>query len=278
MTRKAKIICFILLVLTANVCGAGRCALSSADGRTMNVSCQVEGILKELNRKTQELESYQCGIEYLFEQPIFESRTLRKGNLYYRKYDGNSVLRINFKTYKQDDEKEEKYKDEFIFDGVWLTHIDYQLKTVQKRQVAEANDPSGRVDVFEKLSENFPLIGFSKIEELTKEFEIKLVDRKEKGSDKFIRLHLKVKADSVYKNDYKEIDFWIDKKLYLPAKIVSFSTEEYPGSGDVYQLKFLRPKVNKKINKRVFEFEIPKDFDVEIIPLKKHERERGVNG
>ena len=32
------------------------------------------------------------------------------------------------------------------------------------------------------------------------------------------------KDDPVYKDDYTSIDFWIDKKLYLPAKIVAVST------------------------------------------------------
>jgi outer membrane lipoprotein-sorting protein len=128
------------------------------------------------------------------------------------------------------------------------------------------------VDALELASENFPIIGFSKVEDLKKEFEIGLVDstsspqveQQEVEAKNFIRLHLKVKADSVYKDDYTSIDFWVDKELYLPAKIIAVSTEE-----DVYEIRFLQPKVNKKIDKKVFEFEPPKGFAIEIIPLKK---------
>ena len=71
--------------------------------------------------------------------------------------------------------------------------------------------------------------------------------------------------NSIYKDDYTFIDFWIDRKLNLPAKVVAVTTEE-----DIYEIKFLQPKVNKAINKKVFDFEIPKKFgEPEIIPLKE---------
>jgi len=148
------------------------------------------------------------------------------------------------------------------------------------RQLAEPNQP---VDAFELVSENFPIIGFNKIEDLKKQFEIKLVDstspstvssgqsncspqvEQEQGvPNGFIHLHLKVKPDSIYKDDYTSVDFWIDRKLYLPAKIVAVSIEE-----DIYRIKFLDAKVNEKIDKEVFEFKIPEGFGKEIIPLKK---------
>ncbi len=84
---------------------------------------------------------------------------------------------------------------------------------------------------------------------------------------------MEVKPNSVYKDDYISIDFWIDKKLGLPVKIVAVSTEpatEPIELKDVSEIKFLKPKVNKGMDKKVFEFKIPEGFDEpEIIPLKK---------
>ena len=123
------------------------------------------------------------------------------------------------------------------------------------------------------VSENFPIIGFGKVDDLKKEFEIELIKQKpsvipaQAGIQDFIQLHLKVKADSTYKNDYTSIDFWIDSKLYLPAKIVAVTTEE-----DIYEIKFLSPQVNKKIDEKVFEFEVPEGFNVETEPLKKNKK------
>jgi outer membrane lipoprotein-sorting protein len=212
--------------------------------------------LEQLREKTERLESYQARIEHLVEQPFpIESQTLRKGTLYYRKFGKKSKLRINFETLKQDDEKEQKYIEQFIFDGVWLTKIDYQIRQVTRKQLAEPNEP---VDALELAKRNFPIVGFTKVGELKKEFEVRLVEQEKTEKGPFVKLHLQVKPDSVYKDDYIKIDFWIDKASGLPAKIVALTTEE-----DIYQIKLLRPRVNKKIDSKVFGFKIPKGFTVD---------------
>ena len=264
----AKVVIFLLC--TVNTCLAVGCTgnLGGSQLKRCDVN-SVDGILRNLSQSTAELKSYRCRIEYKFSQPLLESETFRKGVLYYQRCDGKSALRINFQTLKQDDEEEQKYIEQYIFDGVWLTHIDYQIEQVKRYQQAEANEP---VDAFDLVSQNFPIIGFSKIEDLKKQFEINLIEQQGGEAENFTRLYLKVKADSIYKDDYTSIDFWIDKKLDLPAKIVAVSTEE-----DIYEIKFLKPAVNKKISKKVFDFEVPKGFSEEIIPLKKKEQIRGVN-
>jgi len=262
---------FSLLLAIAEICWAGgevgNLASSEAERADANsvAKPQVEVVLERLKKQTAELKSYQSQIEYRFSQPLLESETLKKGVLYYQRSEGKSALRINFQSLKQDEEEEQKYIEQYIFDGIWLTHIDYQIKEVKRYQKAEPNEP---VDAFELASENFPIIGFSKVEDLKKEFEIGLVEQQGVEAKNFIQLHLKVKADSTYKDDYKSIDFWIDKELYLPAKIVAVSTEE-----DIYEIKFLQPKVNKKIDEKVFEFKMPQGFNIEIEPLKTNKKE-----
>jgi len=238
----------------------------------------VDTVLKQLNKKAQELTSYEAQIEYGFIQPLLESETLRKGTLYYAKLGKKSNLRLNFQTLKQEDEEEEKYVEQYIvldgacitrpgyqFKGTWLVHIDYQIESVKYYQLAEERDPNKPVDVFDLASRNFPMVGFTKIEDMKKQFEITLVEQKKSEPEGFIQVHLKVKPNSVYKDDYIYIDLWIDKKLGLPAKVIAVTTEE-----DIYQIKFIEPKVNKKIDSKVFDFKIPEGFgEPEIIPLKK---------
>ncbi len=252
----AKVVIFFLC--TVNTCLAVGCTANSAGsqlkGRDVN---SVDGILRNLSQSTAELKSYQCRIVYRFIQPILESETLRKGVLYYQKGGGKSALRMNFQILKQDDGTEEEYIEQYIFDGIWLTHIDYQIKQVKRYQQTEPNEP---VDAFDLVSRNFPIIGFTKIEDLKKQFEIKLVKQK-KGK---AQLHLKVKADSIYKDDYTSVDLWVDEKSYLPAAIRAISTEE-----DFYAIKLLDARVNEKIGKEVFEIKIPKGFGEEVVPLKK---------
>jgi outer membrane lipoprotein-sorting protein len=132
--------------------------------------------------------------------------------------------------------------------------------------LAEANEPThqtngGQVDAFELAKRNFPIIGFSRTEDLKKEFDVNLVDE----PNNLIHLYMKVRPDSQYKDDYKSVEVWIDKKAMLPAEISTVSTE-----GDIYDIKFVQPKVNEPSDEKVFEFTIPDGFGKpEIVPLKK---------
>jgi len=252
---------FIIILAATSACWAGCCNKKALVKPIEKKADAVEVVLKQLSLKTKQLKSYQAQVEYKFIQPVFESTSLRKGELFYTASGKKSKLRVNFGTLKQDDEKEQKFREEFIFDGVWLAQINYQTKQVIMRQLAEPNNPVG---AFELAARNLPIVGFAGIEDLRKQFEIKLVDQKGGNRDDFIQLHLKVKPDSKYKDKYTTIDFWIDKKLYLPASVVAISTEE-----DIYHIKLLNPKVNKKLGNDIFDVEIPKGFGKEIIPLKK---------
>lgn len=266
----------LVILLTVGICRSAECAKPSVPEETQQTArCAqpktgpVDDVLKQLNDKTIELQSYEGQLEYKFTQPLLESQALRKGILYYAKFGEKSKLRINFLTLKQDDEEEQKYLEDYIFDGTWLTQISYEIKSAKKYQLAEPNKP---VDAFDVASQNIPLIGFTKIENLKKQFEITLVERKEDKPATFFQLRLKVKPNSTYKDDYVSLDFWIDKKLGLPTKVVALSPEE-----DIYEIKFLNPKINKKINAKVFDFKIPKEFgEPEIIPLEKKKDENGL--
>jgi len=252
-------------------CSAGKSGCQSHQRKTQKHKSQVimrdtsdercATILRRLKDATAGLESYQCRIEYLFSQPLFESQTLRKGVLYYRKTGDKSALRINFETLKQDDEAEQKYIEQYLFDGAWLTHIDYRIKQVKRYQQAEPNEP---VNAFDLVRHNFPIIGFAEAGELEKDFEIELLEPPQGRTRHFVQLRLMVKPGSVYKDDYKSVELRIDKKLNLPAKITATSTQE-----DIYQIQLLEPKVNKEIDKKLFEYNIPKGFDVQVTPLEK---------
>ncbi len=245
----------ILIILTVITGGCGQATYAEQSPPDAN---SVSAILDSLKQKTSQLQSYQCEVNYLFSQPLLESKTLRTGNLYYIHLGNGSKLRINFGTLTQEDGPRQNYREQYIFDGQWLTHIDYQIKQVQKRQLAEANE---QIDAFELAKRNFPLIGFDRAEDLKKEFDINLAGE----PNGLIHLNLTVKPDSQYKDDYKSAEVWIDKQLMLPAKISAISTE-----GDIYEISFIKPKVNEKIDEKVFEFTIPVGFGKpEIIPLKK---------
>ncbi len=251
----------------------------------------IDAVLEQLNTKTREMMSYQCQIEHKYVQPLLESQAIRKGVLYYMRSGGKSALRVNFETLQQEDEKEQKAIEQYIvldgawlnhrdyeFKGIWLVHIDYRMEEVKYYQLAEPEDPDKPMDVFELASKNLPMLGFTKTEELKKQFEVELVEQKDVDAKDFTQVRLKVKPNSVYKDDFLSIDFWIDKKVGLPAKVRATKIEPEPPYGDIEEIKFLKPKVNKDIEQKVFEFKIAEDFgepEIKPLPEKGKQRQHG---
>ena len=224
----------------------------------------VQGVLDLLRQRTERIRTYQAKVRYLFiqEPELLDSRTLNQGVLFYVRDPNNAAasrLRINFFSRKQDEEKEVPHREEFLFDGVWLTRLDYQLDKVDRYQKAPPDKP---IDVFELIQHNFPIIGFTRTAQLAAQFDITLLDDHKAKADAPVHLRLKVKKTSKYKDDYESIDFWIDRTLFLPRRIVTTSTQ-----GDVYDITFLEPKLNKKLPGTIFAIEVPADFRQNDHPL-----------
>jgi hypothetical protein len=287
MNHKIMIKFIFIVFWTAGICRAGGCTEASKNQQQQNSKDDpVNIVLEKLNKKTSDLQSYQSQIEYKYLQPLLESETLRKGVFYYTRSGSKSALSINFNMVKQDDEKERNQIEQYIvldgsqlpladrkLKGIWLAHLDYQIKEVKYYQLAEPNDPNESTDVFDLTGKKLPMLGFSKIEDLKKQFEIQLVEQKKADSQNLIQVHLKVKPNSIYKDDYISIDFWIDGKLDLPAKIIAVKSEPEPPYGDIEEIKFLNPKVNNDIDKKVFELRIPKGFgEPEILPMESRKQ------
>ena len=236
------------------------CASASADPNCPSKNNKITQLLGNMKQATESLKSYSADINYLFSQPLFDSKTLRTGKIYYQKDDNKSLLKIEFDTLRQDNGKTQKQQQIYLFDGVWLYRLDYETKQAEKRQLTEPNEP---VDVFELVKRNFPLVGFSDPNELSKNFTISL----QKETDKQIILNLDVKPDSDYSKDYNNIRVTISTENFLPIKIVAASTEE-----DEYEITFTDQKVNESIKTDVFKLKIPVGFEQNTVPLES-ERE-----
>jgi outer membrane lipoprotein-sorting protein len=223
----------------------------------------VDNLLARLNAKSRETKTYQAKITYLFSQPLLDSQTFRTGTLYYFNNDKLSKLRIDFSTLKQDTEPTENYTEQYLFDGVTLTIIDYKQRTVEYRQLAEANQP---LNAFDLASRYLPIIGFADTGRLRTEFTISLAGE----ANGLTRLHLITKPTSQFKDDYAWIDFWLDTKTLLPARMLSHSPQdEY-----ISDIRLSDAVVNKPLDSAVFNIKVPLDFGVHRVPLEEARKGR----
>jgi len=100
----------VIVAAVTGVCGLAFCAEQSTSDAN-----SVPAILDGLRQKTTQLRSYQCEVNYLFSQPLLESKTLRTGNLYYARLGNGSKLRINFDTLTQDENPQQKHGEREIY-------------------------------------------------------------------------------------------------------------------------------------------------------------------
>jgi hypothetical protein len=222
----------------------------------------VQAILDRMHQTAQTIQSLRADLVYLFIQDpeLLEAKTLRQGVLYYTKSTGTSrpCLRISFDTIQQDEEAAQSRPEHYLFDGVWLTKIDIALETVDRYQKAPVDKPVG---VFDFISHNFPMVGFTDPQKLKNEFEISALPAPEDPNQPQ-QLLLKVRPDSCYKNDYTQMQVWIDRKNWLPIRLTAVSVQ-----GDFYDLRWNNLRLNEKIPDAVFQIEIPSHFHQNIHPL-----------
>ena len=248
-----------------------KCALKPSACEKKTPECntgEIEKILSKMHNATKQLKSCQAKLSYLFIQDpdLMDSRTLRNGVLYYQKEGDRSQLRIRFDDIKQEDFDPEIRRQEYLFDGVWLTRIDFKLKQTDLYQKAPEDNP---IDVFELISYNFPLIGFSNIDLLRKDFDICLPENPDE-SKKSIQLLLTVKKGSKYEKEYEKINFRVAGDTYMPKQIVAYSSQ-----GDIHDIEFDELEINKKLKKAVFTIETPSDFRKNIERLEERPAQKG---
>jgi outer membrane lipoprotein-sorting protein len=263
----------VALVL-ASSCVAGQPQNASQPTRPAAVGAtpaqdlnSVRVVLDKLQSQVGNLKSYQCKIDYVFAQPLFDSTERRKGTLQYARIGDRSYLYIDFTSLQYDKEKEQKYREQYLFDGVWLTYVDHKGLSVQRRQIAEANAP---VDAFALASRKVPIMGFAKVEDLEKQFDIERVSRP--PNDPNYELHMTVKPDSVYKDDYKMMDVQVDKKQGLPVKIRAVTPKP---DQNIYEIYLTDARIDENVPKSTFEISYPKDYPVETVPLEKTRPPKG---
>ncbi len=242
----------------------------------------VENILEKLYKKTSSLKTLQADLEYVFTQEpdLLDAKTIRKAALFYDNTDKGSKMRINFESIQYDNEEPKKHIEQFIFKNYLLIKIDYQLKTVEYHHLPKPEKDTP-FDAFKFLSQNFPMVGFTNPENLKKQFRISLIEQNKKNAqnqkncrkqtsqsqeqNEKIQLFLDVKPESVYKNDYKNINLWINKNLFLPVHFHANSV-----NNDIYDIKLTEIVLNKKFKNAVFELETPLGFSQNTFPVKNN--------
>jgi len=229
---KNKIKIFIVLFICLNVCLANE----------PNNPTQVRNIIEKLNQAAANLKNLTAEVEYLHAQSLFDTQTLRTGELFYTKDANFCALRINFLTLKQDESQQQNYREDYIFDGMKLTKIDYQGKSALTEQYAREKT----IEPFELVQDYFPIIGLSKPDEMAEQFDITADGN---------TLLLTPKENSKFFKTYKQVKLTVNSENYLPSNFWASTCDS-----EEITIKLSKIENSKAVDKNVFEVKIPADF------------------
>jgi hypothetical protein len=229
---KNKIISLIVLLICQSIGLAGE----------PNNPAQIKGIIEKLNQAVDNLKNLSAKIEYTHAQPLFDTQTVRTGRVFYIKDANFSALRINFLTIKQDQSKQQNYREDYIFDGMKLTKIDYQTKSAATEHLSKEKP----IEPFELVQDYFPIIGLAKSDEMIEQFDITAVQN---------TLFLTPKVNSRFSKTYKQVEIIINPDNNLPFDFSATTCED-----EKITIKLSQIDTSKVIKKAVFDLVIPADF------------------
>lgn len=215
---------------------------------------KLDKTLDELDRKINAVRTLQCDLAYRFSQPLFESCSVRKGVFFYDKTAPEPRLRVNFETLQQDDETPRPYREQFIFDGRHLVHVNYSIKQVKRYKRA---DPNETPNVSSLGAGGLGLLGLAGLDHLKRQFDITLAAGGADEPADRIRLALTPAGDSIYRDDFIRVEIEADRESGLPKKVTAISTRE-----DIYEVSLLDPRINEKLDDDVFKLTVAEDFTI----------------
>lgn len=201
--------------------------------------------LQKLNQSVKTIKNLSAQIEYIHAQPLFETKTIRTGKIFYVKDTHHSQLRINFLTLKQDDANEQTYREDYVFDGWKLTKIDHQSKSAITEQLAKDK----AIEPFELVQDYFPIVGFDEPKKLGEQFEITVI------AGSIPQLKLIPKENSRYRKAYRHVDCKLNPENYLPMEFIASTCDD-----EEITIKLTQTDLHKTIDKTTFDLNIPADF------------------
>lgn len=227
-------------------------------------------LLKETAAAVDKLHSVSSGLEYTIyeDNGIFETVTVYAGTFDFSKlpFDPNcpapaeqeadapkELAAICFTTKSVDGAKPVSEKTTYVFDGAWLTRIDYPLKEVTRIQTAPAGKRQKAIELF---SDMVPVVGFTDTDKLLAEYEIKLVSESDAGAVISLKPKKNVGA--------RLLTIELDKASGLFTKI---TTELKDGGKNV--LSFSDVKLNGVLLKERFNASTPEGFTENTKPLEE---------
>jgi hypothetical protein len=211
----------------------------------------VHTVLHALEQRGESVKDLKAKIEWQVLDQVINDKQVKFGELLFKRDKPRDKFLVKFTRTVVEDQVIDK-PEEHLFDGQWYTEKREATKSVIKRQIVR---PGEEFDPFKLGQGPFPLPFGQKEAEILAKFQVTCVEpaKDDPANAAHLKLIPKPTAEDMAEK-YKELHFFIDKKLDLPVKVVADQKDE-----KLVTVTFTDIRVNTAIPGSAFTVSVPDD-------------------
>ncbi len=163
--------------------------------------------------------------------------------------DSPAKFYIRFDTLRQGEGKPIAEKEEYVFDGSFLTIVKHRIKSMIRYQVVAEGE---KLDPLELGKGPFPLPFGQKVDNVLRYFDVRTREAKPSDPPDTDYLKLTTKPEFKDQKDFVWVEMWVDRKTHLPVKVVSENKNEERST-----VAFSSVKTNVAVDPKIFKIDQP---------------------
>lgn len=178
---------------------------------------RIDTVLEQLEARGSTVKDLKCQVEYAVEDVLADDTFTKFGQIRYKQAEPNPVFYIYFERMNQGGHVN-RNREWYIFDGRSL----WEIKEAAKNKIQhEVVAPGEKIDLFDIEESPIPIPFGQKKEQIQKNFAVVLMSPVESDPGNTDHLICQPKADSSLASEVERLEFFVERDLHLPVKIVS---------------------------------------------------------
>jgi hypothetical protein len=198
--------------------------------------------------------------QYVVDLP--EDVITKRGQIWYRRIEPVAKFLIHF-TEQTRGERRDTLDERHMFDGRWYIELQSRTKTFEKREVRR---PEDKTDPYKVGAGLFPLPFGQKKDDILREFEVTLVSPAADDPQGADHLHLVPRPGTNTGQNYRELDFWVDREGLTAGLPIKVRVAKLDGTGKVNShitITFDDARLDDpKFDDGVFDLKAPQGYQV----------------
>jgi len=202
-----------LLLVSARASEPSAPPEASASGR-------IDEILTRLQRRGDDLRDIRCRVVFEEEDRVNLTQRSKHGTILFLIAEPNPLFLIAFE--RTESEGIAGQREWYLFDGRWLHQAIERLAQVTQQEVVASGE---RFDPFDLESAPFPLPFGQKKDKILRNFDVALMSPAPGDPPNTDHLICTPKSESHLYRRYDKLEFFVDKDLHLPRRVVVTKNE-----------------------------------------------------